>query len=105
MTAKSLFDPPPPAVRDSPTSVAAGESMAGTSSYLRNLILAYIRRTGGSTCDEVEAAEYLRHQTASARIRELVQMGLLRDSDRTRKTRSGRAAVVWEAMPCVAELV
>jgi predicted transcriptional regulator len=96
----NLFDPPPPAVRDSPTSVAAGESMAGSAAAtLRASILDHIRYFGGATCDECEHELDLRHQTASARIRELVQMGLLRDSGRTRKTRSGRAAVVWEVRP------
>jgi predicted transcriptional regulator len=96
MEAKTLFDPPPPAVRDSPTSVAAGESMAGpVADIIRTKVLDHIRFTGGSTCDECEYSLNLRHQTAGARIRELVQMGLLRDSGVTRKTRSGRAAIVW----------
>lgn len=37
----------------------------------------------------------MRHQTASARIRELVQKGRVVDSTRRRPTRSGRLAIVW----------
>jgi hypothetical protein len=97
MTAKTLFDPPPPAVRDSPTSVAAGESMAGSAALIRSRVLAYIYGHYGATCDECEVGLGLRHQTASARCTELCRMGLIVDSGITRKTRSGRAAVVWIA--------
>ncbi len=94
----NLFDPPPPAVRDSTTSVAAGESMVGPAAFVRGRVLDHVRYFGGATCDQCEVDLGLRHQTASARIRELVQMGLIRDSGVTRKTRSGRAAVVWEVI-------
>lgn len=49
-----------------------------------------------STCDAVEVALEMRHQTAAARIRDLVKAGILRDSGRTAPTRSGRKAVIWE---------
>lgn len=51
----------------------------------------------GLTSEEVEQALGLRHQTASARIRELVQAGRVRDSGRRRQVRSGRWARVWVA--------
>ncbi len=51
--------------------------------------------TEGVTCDEVEVATKLPHQGASARIRELVQKGLIEARGIRRKTRSGRSAAVY----------
>jgi len=51
-------------------------------------------QTFGATCDDVEVALGMKHQTASARIRELAQIGLIA-SRGVRKTRSGRNATVW----------
>jgi len=48
------------------------------------------------TCDELECMTGLPHQTASARIRELFQRGMVQDSGEKRQTRSGRNAIVWE---------
>ncbi len=39
------------------------------------------------------------HQTVGARVRGLVLKGIVRDSGKTRLTRSGRKAVVWEVTP------
>jgi predicted transcriptional regulator len=50
----------------------------------------------GRTCDEVEQVTKLKHQTASARIRGLVQKGFIETSGRKRPTRSGREAHVWQ---------
>lgn len=54
-----------------------------------------IQEQGGATCDEVEADIGMIHQSASARIRGLVQVGMLRPSGTQRKTRRGRRAIVW----------
>ena len=54
-----------------------------------------IAEQGGATCDEVESDIGMIHQSASARIRGLVKMGLLRESGSRRKTRRGRLAIVW----------
>lgn len=51
----------------------------------------------GMTCDEVEDFLNMRHQTASARIRDLVLDGLVFDTEIRRKTRSGRTARVYRA--------
>lgn len=81
------------------TSRAAAVSMRGHASTLRGTIVAHVARCGGCTCDEVEMALSLSHQCCSARIAELhapkTGLALLFDSGTTRKTRSGRAAVVW----------
>lgn len=53
-------------------------------------------RPEGMTCDEVEVALEMPHQTASARITELRDLGRIVSIGR-RKTRSGRGANVWGA--------
>lgn len=55
----------------------------------------HVRESGGATCDEVEVALGLRHQTASARLRELVLKGAIKDSGARRLTRSKRKAAVY----------
>jgi hypothetical protein len=90
----------PPYVRGSDTSKAAAESMIVSAASLRGRILALIAeivwaRGGGWTCDEVEIFTGLKHQTVSARIRELCQLNIIKDSGRRRKTRSNRDARVY----------
>jgi predicted transcriptional regulator len=87
----------PPAVAGSETSAAAAESLLGFVGTLREKVLRYVERCGeeGTTDDEIERALSLRHQTASARRRELEQMGLVRATGRKRKTSSGRYAQVY----------
>jgi hypothetical protein len=62
---------------------------------------AYLTSQGsaGATDNEIELALRLRHQTASARRRELVQLGRVRDSLARRPTDSGRTACVWVIIP------
>jgi hypothetical protein len=57
------------------------------------------RKHFGATCDEVEQALEGRHQTISARIRELVLMHFIIDSKVRRLTRSGRLARVYIRAP------
>ena len=87
----------PPFVAGSTTSAAAAESIAPTAGAIRERVLDMVRGCGvfGATCDEVEKLLDLRHQTASARLRELVLRGQIVDSKRQRETRSGRQAVVY----------
>jgi predicted transcriptional regulator len=76
-------------------SQAAAESMHVSASSIRGRILEWAHsRLVGITCDEVEHALGYRHQTASARIKELVDSGALRERGDTRTTRSGRMARV-----------
>ncbi len=93
-----LYDGLPPHV-DSDTSRQAAEQIEPSTGRLQGLVLDEIRDSGGHgrTDDELEVVLSLRHQTASARRRELVLKGLVRDSGRRRPTRSGRQAVVWLA--------
>jgi len=57
----------------------------------------YIAKRGahGATCEEVEMHLAMRHQTASARIRELVSGGRIRNSGGRRENSSERTAIVW----------
>lgn len=63
---------------------------------VRHRVWSYIRSCGaqGATCDEVEAALGLPHQSVSARIYDLEKANVLVDCGDRRKTRSGRKARV-----------
>lgn len=50
---------------------------------------------GGQTCDELEIALEMRHQTCSASITKLLYGKHLFDTGKRRPTRSGRAARVY----------
>jgi hypothetical protein len=95
----NLFTYRPPHVRGSATSKAAADSITPTAAKVRERVRVAIADTGlaGMTCDQIEAALDMRHQTASARIVELVNSGAILKTDRTRPTRSGRAAAVYVA--------
>jgi predicted ArsR family transcriptional regulator len=91
--------PPVPYVAGSETSKGAAESMAPHASRLAEEVFAYVLgREDGATVDEVEEALGMLHQTAGARMRELVKAGRVADSGAKRPTRSGRKAVVWRAV-------
>lgn len=81
------------------TSERAAQSMRPHAARLRNQVFAYIKSRRNATCDEVEVALRMRHQTASARIRELVLYRQLADSGLRRLTRSGRTARVYVLAP------
>lgn len=83
--------------RESVTSKAAARSVTDIQGTLQERAFAYILDAGdrGLTCDELEQLTEWRHQTASARIRELVLKNWIVDSGRQRQTSSGRKASVW----------
>lgn len=87
-----------PFVAGSDTSEAAARSLKDRMT-LRRKVWEFIATKGqdGATDDEVEAALKMRHQTASARRRELVLQDAVRDSGQRRRTSSGRQATVWVA--------
>lgn len=47
-----------------------------------------------ATCDQIEQALNMRHQTASARVSELLKDGLIERTGERRKTRTGCGAAV-----------
>ena len=87
----------PPFVRGSDTSAAAARLVARDVQTMKETIAAFIKNKNwfGATCDEVERALKMSHQTASARIRGLFKNGRLKDSGQRRMTRSKRKATVW----------
>jgi predicted transcriptional regulator len=77
------------------TSRDAAKSIEDVAGKLRRAVFKVIWESKGMTCDEVEVALGMRHQTASARVCELHQKGHIIDSGKRRPTRSGRDAIVW----------
>ena len=91
----SNYPQAPGFVAGSDTSHAAAESIKPTRKSMLSETLRLLRLNDeGLTSDELERITGWRHQTASARLRELVLLGLAEDSDRRRKTSSGRTATV-----------
>lgn len=84
-------------VAGSDTSRDAADSVANTALTMRMHIFDLLakREPAGMTCDEVETALGYRHQTASARLRELSLSGAIHDTGDRRLTRSGRSARVY----------
>jgi hypothetical protein len=82
----------------SETSHAAADSLSGAVlNDLQLKVLEAIIDSKGLTCDEVELQLGLRHQTASARINELIKGAYVEDAGERRNTTSGRKATVWKA--------
>ena len=78
------------------TSHEAADSMEPVIAQVRQRIIEFLGSSiNGATDDEIEARLGMKHQTASAARRGLVVAGLVEDSGQTRKTRSGRNAIVW----------
>jgi hypothetical protein len=90
-----------PYMPGSATSEAAAKAKAPTAVTDEQRVLTVIAVSAfdGATDDEIERTLGMLHQNASARRRGLVLKGLVVDSGRTRKTRSGRSATVWIAKP------
>lgn len=94
-------EPTLPFAKGSTTSMAAAQSMRKRAETDRARVLAYVRECGddGATCDEVEVALDLTHQSASARMWDLCGKGggtpVIRLTSARRRTRSGRGAGVY----------
>lgn len=67
---------------------------------LRAAVLKHIMQCGerGATCEEIEVALDMRHQSASARVNELMNTQRIAVHG-LRKTSSGRNAFVWVKAP------
>lgn len=79
------------------SSEAFAKTGDGKRDAMRRRITAHIAAAGdqGATCDEVEVALELPHQTASARIAELRHRGVIQYDKARRKTRTGSSARVY----------
>lgn len=86
-----------PRVAGSDTSTAAAESMTHRTGPMQAEILRLLHAHSyaGLICDEVEHITGWSHQSASARIRELVKAELVVDSGERRAGRSGRSGRVY----------
>ena len=83
--------------RGADTSVAANTSIAGVKGELRKQVYQLVKQSPcGITCEEIERALGMKHQTASARIAELRRDGFIVDTGRRQPTTSGRPARVYE---------
>jgi hypothetical protein len=90
-----LYNGSPPHELQDTSALAAIQAMPNISRQQRRVYL-YIRNVGPATDDELEVALHISHQAVSARRRELVLKGLLRNSGKRRRTRRNRLATVWE---------
>lgn len=79
------------------TSDAAARRIEGHAPKVRRKIHDFIRDRGpqGATDDEGESVLGIKPQSYTPRRGELVDLGLVVDSGKRRKTESGRAAAVW----------
>lgn len=97
-----LFDPPPRAPY-SVTSETSGQAAASLAprqlARYQLLVLEAVCASDGLTDEEIATRTGLMGNTVRPRRAELAERTLIRDSDRRRKTRSGRSAVVWCATP------
>jgi hypothetical protein len=93
------FDREAPCQRHSDTSRAAAEEIEPRVTTLRRAVLDAIRGAGdhGATDEELQVCLGMNPSTQRPRRIECVRAGLVRDSGRTRLTKSGRKAVVWTA--------
>jgi predicted ArsR family transcriptional regulator len=79
------------------TSRDAAHSIAPHLARLEQLVLDALGNAGGLTAQELEYVTGLAGNTVRPRLWELRKRGLVADSGQTRKTPSGRAAIVWRA--------
>ena len=91
-----LFDTPV-YQRHSRTSYEAAEAIKPSRETLQRKVLAYLKTRGGEGATDIEIQRDLnmRGSTERPRRRELEDQGLVIDSGLTRKTPTGRSAVVW----------
>jgi hypothetical protein len=88
----------PPAVESSRTSLAAADAIQGRAASLRAQVLALLQRhPEGLTDEAMQDALGMQGSTQRPRRVELVGLGLVVDSGRTAKTKSGRSASLWVA--------
>lgn len=88
--------PPVRRQRAHPESRAAFNSIRGHLPQLDASLVRFMRENFniGWTCDEIEVALLLSHQTASSALKRLKDSKIVIETDRTRATRSGRRARV-----------
>ena len=86
-----------PHVPGSPTSKAAADAIQPELNALQRKVLFFLMERGNVGATDEEMQRYIPMSASTQRPRrvELVGLGLVRDSGKTRETVSGRQAVVW----------
>lgn len=94
-----FMDAPPPYQRHSATSKQAARAIEPKVGTLRRQVLEYIKSAGktGASDEEIQIGLNMNPSTQRPRRIELARAGLIRYLVETRKTTSGRNAVVWIA--------
>jgi hypothetical protein len=89
-----------PAQRHSKTSLAAARAAASGASVMREGMYLWLLARGseGATDEEIQLGMPMAANTQRPRRTELVSSGRVVNSGWTRRTRSGRLAVVWKAV-------
>lgn len=88
------------------TSERAAESVERDAETMRQRIAAWLwAQPTGATCEEIERSLDLRHQTASARLREMELIGVITKTTEQRKNESGRSARVYRPASVQMELL
>jgi len=80
----------------SATSYAAAVEILETADTLRAKVYRFIRDAGHATDEQIQDGLTMNPSTQRPRRIELLEAGIIRDSGRKAKTKSGRDAVVWE---------
>jgi len=95
----NLYGGLPPHQRHSSTSRAAAIQMLPTAGTKRRLVYDLLLEWAkyGGTDEQIQVALQMPGNVQRPRRIELVAVGLVRDSGRTRKTKSGRQATIWVA--------
>lgn len=96
MTHPDLF---PPSQSHSGTSIRAAVEILPQTETLRRRVLDHLKAcpNEGCTDEEIQIETGIDANTERPRRVELVRMGLVVDSGKTRQTKSGRWAAVWIA--------
>ncbi len=91
----------PPRQQHSETSCAAANSVEDAAGTLRALVFESILASGeaGMTDENIQEDCDMPGSTERPRRVELMKLGYVWDSGRKAKTKSGRAAVLWVAVP------
>lgn len=92
--------PDGPAEGKTKTSRDAAEKIKPRAGSLREKIYNHLRGRGarGCTLEEIETQLLMAGNTVRPRMKELEARERVRKTDRTRRTRSGRDAIVWEVV-------
>lgn len=87
----------PPFQGHSVTSREAAKSIAKSSQTFKSMVHSFIKTSGdyGCTDEEIQTSLEMNPSTQRPRRVDLVRDGVVEDSGKQRKTRSGRNAVVW----------